>query len=380
MQALEIFEEFSLYLKEMKSQGKKVIAFMSHDNIPEELIDAAGFIPLRLIFAGNDELMDASHDYLPPSTCSFAQTCIGIFALKPSQFDFFDLIDYFIVSNHCVSDICASEIICKYFNIPRIDFYISYIRNSNSENYFRLEIAQFKKKLEEIRESEILDELIFESIKKYNELRKVIKEINDLQIQGSKKLKLMQKAFLFGPKIINELREDIASYKNSIAHNSKSIDLLLTGCSIFMNDILIDLIEEGGGNILFFDTWIGYNYYSQLLEDSAIEKSPNPIDLLASRYVNNIYSDHSVPNFLENRITHVEEIYSKYNSETGKRLGIINHIIKFCDHMSLMSSFFKNKLQEKGIKVLNIERDYSRANRGQLSTRIEAYLEMVDSE
>ena len=45
--------------------------------------------------------------------------------------------------------------------------------------------------------------------------------------------------------------------------------------------------------------------------------------------------------------------------------------------MSLMSSFFKNKLQEKGIQVLNIERDYSRANRGQLSTRIEAYLEMI---
>lgn len=377
MQALEIFEEFTLYLKEMKSQGKKVIAFMSHDNIPEELINAAGFVPVRLIFAGNDELMDASHDYLPPSTCAFAQTCIGIFALKPRQFEFLNLVDYFIVSNHCVSDICASEVICKYFNIPRINFYISYVRNSNSEKYFRLEIAQFKKRLEEIRGAEISDETIIENIKRYNEHRKLIKEINDLRIQGSKKLKLMQKAFLFGPEILSELREDIASYKNSPIRASDSIDLLLTGCSIFMNDVLIDLIEEGGGNIFFFDTWIGYNYYSQQFDKITIESSQNPIDLLALRYVNNIYSDHSVSNFLENRITHIEEIYKKYNEETGKKLGILNHIIKFCDHMSLMSSFFKNKLQEKGIKVLNVERDYSRANRGQLSTRIEAYLEMI---
>jgi benzoyl-CoA reductase/2-hydroxyglutaryl-CoA dehydratase subunit BcrC/BadD/HgdB len=93
--------------------------------------------------------------------------------------------------------------------------------------------------------------------------------------------------------------------------------------------------------------------------------------------MNNIYSDHCVPNFLENKIAHIEQIYRNYKEKTGKRLGVINHIIKFCDHMSLMSSFFKNKLQEKGIQVLNIERDYSRANRGQLSTRIEAYLEMM---
>jgi benzoyl-CoA reductase/2-hydroxyglutaryl-CoA dehydratase subunit BcrC/BadD/HgdB len=42
-----------------------------------------------------------------------------------------------------------------------------------------------------------------------------------------------------------------------------------------------------------------------------------------------------------------------------------------------MSSFLKDTLQKKGIQVLNLERDYSRANRGQLSTRIEAYLEMM---
>ena len=380
METLELFEEFSLYLKEMKSQGKKVIAFISHDNIPEELIDAAGFIPLRLIFAGNDELMDASHDYLPPSTCAFAQTCIGLFALKPQQFDFLKLVDFFIVSNHCVSDICASEVICKYFNIPRLNFYISYMRNQSSEKYFRLEISAFRKNLEEIRNASISDDMLFDSIKKYNEFRKVLKDINNLNIKGSIKLKFMQNAFLYGPTILPELRDFIASNENSIPDTSNSIDLLLTGCSIFMNDILIDLIEDGGGNIIFFDTWIGHNYYSQQFEDHAIANAKNPIDLLASRYINNMYSDHSVPNFLENRITHIEQIYRKYQEKTGKRLGIINHIIKFCDHHSLMSSFFKNKLQEKEIQVLNIERDYSRANRGQLSTRIEAFMEMIRSE
>ena len=44
----------------------------------------------------------------------------------------------------------------------------------------------------------------------------------------------------------------------------------------------------------------------------------------------------------------------------------------------MLSTYFKEKLQKKGLQVLNLERDYSRANRGQLSTRIEAFLEMIN--
>ena len=59
---LEFYLEFHDYLKIQKDNGKKIIAFLSHDNIPEELIAAAGFIPLRIIFAGSDELMDKGAD------------------------------------------------------------------------------------------------------------------------------------------------------------------------------------------------------------------------------------------------------------------------------------------------------------------------------
>jgi len=47
-----LLPEFSLFLKEKKQEGVKIIAFLAHDNIPEELIDAAGFFPLRMMFGG----------------------------------------------------------------------------------------------------------------------------------------------------------------------------------------------------------------------------------------------------------------------------------------------------------------------------------------
>ena len=200
--------------------------------------------------------------------------------------------------------------------------------------------------------------------------------MNILNLRGSQKLKILQEAILYGPEYLSKLEYFIENKANTQISNSQK-EILLTGCSIFINDYLIDLIEESGGNIIFFDTWIGYNYYSQVLDDEIIDSSNDPLDLLTNRFKNNIYGDHSVPNFLENKVSQIEEVYKKYKNETAKKIGVINHIIKFCDHMSIMSSHLKERLQEKGIQVLNLERDYSRANKGQLSTRIEAFIEMM---
>jgi benzoyl-CoA reductase/2-hydroxyglutaryl-CoA dehydratase subunit BcrC/BadD/HgdB len=366
MMELEYFTEFHTFLKGKKEEGKKIIAFMAHDNIPEEIIDAAGFFPLQLIFAGNDELMNASQDFLPPSTCSFAQSCIGLFSLKPPNYSFLDLIDYFIVSNHCVLNICASEIITKYFHKSRLNFYISYTQNDNAL------------KLEKIKGSEIKESEIFESIQKYNSYKRKIAEINNLKISGKQKLLIFQKAILKGPDFLPELDLILKNYNTEIINlDDHEKNLLLTGCSIFINDDLIDIIEESGGNIAIFDTWIGEHYFSQIFEEEILKTANNPIDLLTFRYQKNKYGDHNVPYYLENKVAQLEKMVEDYKMKSGKNLAIINHIIKFCDHISIMSAFLKNKLQSKGIQILNLERDYSRANKGQLSTRIEAFLEML---
>jgi len=373
-----LLSDFALFLKEKKQEGIKIIAYLAHDNIPEELIDAAGFFPLRLIFGGSDELMDASHDYLPPSTCAFAQSCIGLFSIKPNYYKFLELVDYIIVSNHCVSDICVSEIISKYYNIPRLNFYVSYTKNENSLKYFKLELQDFRNQLEAALDRKISDEDIHNSILKFNNFKKKLLEINELEMSGSEKLKIIHKSMLFGPDFLHDLENLIQKFRDApqpVSNTAK--DVLLTGCSIFIDDNMIDLIEEGGGNIVFFDTWIGNHYYSQIIEDNLVDVKKDPLDLLVLKFKNNIYSDHSVPDFLEHKVSLILKYSENYTKNKGRKLGVINHIIKFCDHISLMSSFLKDTLQKKGIQVLNLERDYSRANRGQLSTRIEAYLEMM---
>ncbi len=376
---LEFYLEYYDFLKQEKDNGKKVIAFLSHDNIPEELIDAAGFIPLRLIFSGNDELMDKGAEYLPTSTCSFALSSIGLFAEKPNKYKFLELIDYFIVSNHCVSDICSSEIICIYFNIPRINFYVPYILSETGLKYYRLELIEFKNKLEEIKGSPISNEDLFNSILKYNDFRKKISNIKYTNISGSKKLELYQKASLYGPKILEIMDFNTSNLEQAHQTNNKK-NIILTGCSIFLGDDLIDLIEEGGGNVIFLDTWVGDAYFSQQFDDTWLnaQREKDPIDILKEFFEKNSNTDHIVPNYINFKISKINSVIKDLKENIGiSKIGVINHIIKFCDHISLPKEQLKEELQAIDTPVLNLERDYSRASHGQLSTRIEAFLEMI---
>ena len=234
--------------------------------------------------------MNASHDYLPPSTCSFAQSCIGLFSVKPSQFNFLDLIDYIVISNHCVLNICASEIISKYFSIPRLNFYISYTQDDNAFKYYKLELLDFKKQLEQIKGSEIDDHVLLESIKKYNRFKKKLSKFNESKLSGNRKLEIFQKAILYGPDFLTELEKLTQNNINNEDQGlSNSKDLILTGCSVFIGDYLSDLIEESGGNIAIFDTWIGNSYFSQVFEDDLLKSISDPIELLVHRFKNNIF-------------------------------------------------------------------------------------------
>ncbi|MBN1214442.1 MAG: 2-hydroxyacyl-CoA dehydratase [Candidatus Lokiarchaeota archaeon] len=378
MNSSELLSEYNKFLEIKKKEGKKIIAFLAHDNIPEELFDAADIVPLRMIFAGNDDLMNSSHDFLPPSTCSFAQSCLGLYHLIPNMFEFLQNVDYILLSNHCVTDICVSEIISETSKLPRLDFYVAYARNQNSFKYYRIELDNLKKKIESITKAKISDEKLRESILKYNNFKKVLSKIGNLDILGSQKLELIQKSILFGPDIQPELERFIDRYEEKdFTKNNNYKNIILTGCSIFIGDYLIDLIEESGGNIVFFDSWIGYNYYSQIFEKETLRKIENPLNILTKRFENNLYGDHCIPEYLENKLNFLERWVNRFNKDVNKKPAIINHIIKFCDHFSLFQTNLKNQLKDRGINVLNLERDYSRSNRGQLSTRIEAFLEMI---
>jgi len=74
----------------------------------------------------------------------------------------------------------------------------------------------------------------------------------------------------------------------------------------------------------------------------------------------------------EVRIPKIIELYHAFNAS-----GIINHTLKYCDSYAGLKPEFRKVMKQRGIPVLELDRDYAEANIGQLQTRVEAFLEMI---
>ena len=58
--------------------------------------------------------------------------------------------------------------------------------------------------------------------------------------------------------------------------------------------------------------------------------------------------------------------------------GIVCARLKFCDHYAAGRRLLANQLrQDQGVPVIELEREYNTTKSGQLSTRIQAFLELL---
>ena len=58
--------------------------------------------------------------------------------------------------------------------------------------------------------------------------------------------------------------------------------------------------------------------------------------------------------------------------------GVILYVVRYCDTFELDAPGVRDYFQEAGFPVLHIEDDYSTTTIGQLRTRIQAFLEMIE--
>jgi len=58
--------------------------------------------------------------------------------------------------------------------------------------------------------------------------------------------------------------------------------------------------------------------------------------------------------------------------------GVICARLKFCDHWAGGRKMLKDAMQrDNGLPLLDLEREYSTTGSGQISTRVQAFLEML---
>lgn len=359
-------------MKAHKDNGGKIVGTYC-SFIPTELIIAAGAIPVTLC-ATSEEPIAAAEEHLPSNICPLIKASYG-FALT-------DTCPYFYFS-----DFIVGETTCdgkkKMFELMNDikDTYVMQLLSSRDEialTMWESEIKKFWKKLEDFYGVTITEEDVKKAILQKNAERDLVLEYLDLgklnpsPISGYE-LGTKLDTLSFIPSMeerCKQLRERIdevkadweANYKGKVSRKPR---ILITGCpNGGVRDKTIKVLEELGADVVAFDAC---NSNREKIEK--VDTTLPVTEALAKKYLN-INCSVMSPN--TNRLKFISDMIDDYQVD-----GVLEIILQACHTFSIESYNVKKSVLAKGIPYLKVETDYSKADVGQINTRLEAFLETI---
>ena len=345
--------------------SRKVVGYFC-SNVPEEIIHAAGMLPVRL--TGSKEPITQADAYLQTNVCPFARSCFDL-ALRGG----YDYLDGMVIPHTCDIITHLYDLWKRRIPLPYTYFLnMPHLVNENSMDLFCKELVLFRRSLEEWTGQEIMDEAIARSVNIYNENRSLLREVSDRRrgfppaLGGADFLEAsMVSAVMPKEEHSALLRQVLAKEQASSTTKNSRPRVLLSG-SMIDNTDLPRLIESCGADLVSDDLCTGSRYYWDLTDTSK-----GLLEGLANRYLGKVPCARTVCS--GERVKRILEMRDRYEVD-----GIIVYAILFCDPHLYEYPLLKKKLEEAGVPVLFLEGDYTLAAKGQIKTRIEAFVETIE--
>ncbi|MZQ75417.1 MAG: 2-hydroxyacyl-CoA dehydratase [Peptoclostridium sp.] len=377
---MEKIQEFSdarrdgfLKIKELKDNGRKVVGVYC-GFAPWELIAASGAVSAWLC-GMHEETIPDGEKHLPRNICPLIKSSYG-FAVT-------DKCPYFYFSDMLIGETTCDGKKKMYELLGDIKpIHVVYIpqtpEGEDARSLYKSELLRLKDALERNLDVKITAEDIRRTIRIRNEERKAKREFYELgklcppPIWGFDMRRVLQGTLYIADKdveiqnireLTKRIKEKYYASGSSVPNDAKRI--LVTGSPLGdSTEKVIKLIEENGGVVVCFE-----NCSSAKDIDDLVSENKDPIDALAERYLTSGCACMS-PN------RHRQSMISQYIDEY-KIDGVVDVILQSCHTYNVETAVIRKVAQNKDTPYMAIETDYSQSDIGQLSTRIEAFIEML---
>ncbi len=362
------------YVRAWKAAGKMAMGVICC-HVPEELLHAAGILPLRMHATGCTDSSDAE-TWMTSYSCSFARTCLQNLMNGTYQ------LDGIISSDGCLM---AARILDNWKYISEKDDQKNlYLRpmaaprkySKITVKYFFDELEQVKKELEEFTGNKITPEQLRKSIDLYNETRALIRELYELRkadepvISGSDALKITLAAGSMPKEDFNPMLRDFLDHAKEMTPITDSRARLMIIGSALDEPEYLKIIEEKGGLVVTDALCFGSRY----LWEPVPYGEGDPLFDLADASLKRIVCPRMVDSHKE-----LHDMILRMAKE-WKVDGVIYQKMQNCECWGGESIYLEKKLKEAGLPLLNVEREEGKINEGWLGIRAEAFLEMIEQE
>ena len=357
------------------SDGQKVVgSFCLY--VPEEIVRAANGIPVGLC-SGADWATDKVEEHLPRNTCPLIKSFTGFKLGKVCPY--IESSDLVVGENTCDGKKKAYE----YFGTqkPMHIMDVPNVKNDGTMANWKAEIRKLAERVEQETGTKITAESLKEAIKVTNDKRRALQRLSatraadPVPISGRDSLLTVQAAFMDDAvrltgainAMADECEQRVREGVGVAPKGTKRI--LYTGTPMAVPFWkLFSLSEKAGAVIVGEECCTGYRYYKDLVDESG-ETVDEMLDAIAERYFN-INCAIFTPN--PGRIEDVLHLAKELHAD-----GIIDCSLQFCTLYDMESFTLEKAAKEAGIPYMHISTDYSNEDAGQLTTRVEAFVEMI---
>jgi benzoyl-CoA reductase/2-hydroxyglutaryl-CoA dehydratase subunit BcrC/BadD/HgdB len=337
---------------------------------PLELLNAAGVKHVRLFRGGNPETVAHGEFYTQSIACDFSKSCIGAFQGGDPLHLALDKIYNF---HTCATMKRASEVIDQF--VPTQMYSLPKLRlEPDSRKFFRDELLVFRSDLEELTGKKISDSDVHEQIVLRNKLRRVLKKFSELRkritpvLTGRKYLDLVRGYYYLAPEELLQTYEHLYhQLRETPDRGKKPVRVMMSGSIIADGDRrLIEIIEKGtGARVVVEDHCTGVRPFNHTIRETG-----DPFQALADGDLDQAPCARMKP--IEDSVELSTQLAQEYDVE-----GVVYVSLKFCACYGIPQKLFIEAFQKLGVPVLALSGDYSQSDQGQLTTRVEAFIDVL---
>jgi benzoyl-CoA reductase/2-hydroxyglutaryl-CoA dehydratase subunit BcrC/BadD/HgdB len=374
----DLFRRVYCFGEEIIHSGPKIGTTCIH--VPEELIYALGAQPVRLC-NGSYHYDQIGADFMPAKSCSLVKATLGMLASE-NPVPRVGKLDLIVNPTTCDQKKKASAMMEGMGHAVH-DLELPNIKESEASRvYWQRAVRDLAHKLRTVTGKRLTRKNLLAAMAKVRRAEAAFRTMDNFRkVQPSvflgKDAFLVANAFFFDDitrwtEAVEALNLELAVRveQGFAAAQKKAPRILFTGSPpIFPNLKLPILIEQSGGVVVADETCSANR---MLYDMTAVDEwlVNDMVDSLADKYLKPC----TCPIFTKNddRQRRILELAGRFKAD-----GVVYQSFAGCQVYEMEQRSISDLLNKQGIPMLYVETDYSPDDMGQLSTRIEAFIEAI---
>lgn len=360
------YENRHAYAKEWKKRtgGKVLGCFCTY--VPEELVYAAGVLPVRLL--GSHEPQSVTEPHIFGMYCPFCRDVLAQGLQKR-----YDYLDGITISQSCLH--IRQAFTSWQLHVPTsFSYYLpmpNCVQSPHALTYLKGEFTAFKNALEKWTGNKITDEKLRQATELVNANRRLMRKVYDLRKQDNPPMTGLEAMYMVVSsqmtdkndhnKLLEKILKELPGRKMDRQTGAR---LMIIG-SEDDDTAFIKMVESVGATLVVDDHCTGTRQFW-----NETELKGDALTSIAKRYIDRpACPSKDWPE--RTRLPHILKLAKDYNAK-----GAIIIQQKFCDPHELDIPAIIKDLKKNGIPSLFLEFDVT-VPIGPFRTRVEAFLEMI---